>query len=156
VRRIETDNRMHPWEWLLVGERLIKADALDHSAAHDLVGCQDVGWDIAGATVEFDLSEEEASRLCTIVERESGFPVMAEILAFMRPCYLAFQMGAHVMAAWSLGDGPEAGRLRRAADRYSALLREHLGLQPSSEAPEGTTPTALQLNSQGNPSAAAT
>jgi hypothetical protein len=126
VRRIETDNRMHPWEWLLVGGRLIKTDALDHSAAHDLVGCQDVGWDIAGAAVEFDLSKEEAFRLCTIVERESGFPVMPEILAFMRPCYLAFQMGAHMMAAWSLGDGPEAVRLRRAADRYSALLQEHL------------------------------
>jgi hypothetical protein len=156
VRRIATDNRMHPWEWLLVGDHLIKTDALDHSAAHDLVGCQDVAWDIAGAAVEFSLSEEEASRLCTIVEGESGFPVMPEILAFLRPCYLAFQMGAHAMAAWSLGDGPEAGRLRRAADRYASLLREHLGLQPSSAASEGTTPTALQLNSQGNPSAAAT
>jgi len=131
VRRIDTDNRMQPWEWLLVGGHLIKTDALDHSAAHDLVGCQDVTWDIAGAIVEFSLSGEETSRLCRIVERESGFPVAPEILAFMRPCYLAFQMGAHTMAAWSLGDGPEAFRLRRAADRYSRLLQGLLNLEPA-------------------------
>jgi hypothetical protein len=139
VRRIDTDNRMHPWEWLLVGDQLIKTDALDHSAAHDLVGCQDVTWDIAGATVEFNLSGEEASRLCRIVERESGFPVAPEILAFMRPCYLAFQMGAHTMAAWSLGEGPEAFRLRRAADRYLRLLQGLLNLparQPAREQDE--------------------
>ena len=131
VRRIDTDNRMQPWEWLLVGGHLIKTDALDHSAAHDLVGCQDVTWDIAGAIVEFSLSGEETSRLCRIVERESGFPVAPEILAFMRPCYLAFQMGAHTMAAWSLGDGPEAFRLRRAADRYSRLMQGLLNLEPA-------------------------
>ncbi len=131
LRRIDTDNRMHPWEWLLVGGHLVKTDALDHSAAHDLVGCQDVTWDIAGATVEFSLSGDEASRLCRIVERESGFPVAPELLAFMGPCYLAFQMGAHTMAAWSLGDGPEAFRLRRAADQYLRLLQGLLNLEPA-------------------------
>ena len=50
LRRIETDNRLHAWEWLALPDgRLLKADALDHHAAHDLVGCQDVAWDIAGA-----------------------------------------------------------------------------------------------------------
>jgi hypothetical protein len=135
VRRIDTDNRMHPWEWLLVGGHLIKTDALDHSAAHDLVGCQDVTWDIASAMVEFDLSGDETSRLCTIVERESGFPVAPEILAFMLPCYLAFQMGAHTMAALSLGDGPESVRLRQSADRYRRLLQGLLNLESAQPPP---------------------
>jgi len=122
VRRVDTDNRMHAWEWLVSQERILKADALDHSEAHDLIGHQDIGWDIVGATVELGLNAEEAFRLCIVVEQESGYPVHPEILSFMRPCYLAFQMGAHIMAAQALGESRESDRLRRAADRYAILL----------------------------------
>jgi hypothetical protein len=124
IRRVCTDNRMHAWEWLVCDDRLIKTDALDHSAAHDLIGHQDIGWDIAGAIVELGLSEEEATRLCSIVERTSGHPVSRELLAFLLLCYCAFQMGAHLMAAAALGGGEEA-RLRKAGDRYGRLLRWH-------------------------------
>ncbi len=123
VRRICTDNRMHPWEWLVPGDRLIKTDALDHGAAHDLVGHQDITWDIAGAGIELELSQEQLSRLCGIVHEESGQPVCPELLAFMMPCYLAFQIGAHLMGAYALGEGREATRLRRAADRYGSRLK---------------------------------
>lgn len=126
VRRICTDNRMHSWEWLVSGDRLLKTDALDHSAAHDLVGHQDVSWDVAGAIVELDLSQAEATRLCQIVGQESGRSVDLSLLAFMLPCYLAFQLGAHLMAAGALGEGPEAARLRLAADRYGGLLNNYL------------------------------
>ena len=128
VRRVWTDNRMHAWEWLVSGDRLIKADALDHSQAHDLIGHQDIGWDIAGAIVELGLSEQEAARLCAVVAREGRHPVSPDLLAFLLPCYCAFQMGAHLMAAGTLGGGEEA-RLRGAADRYGRLLwrQETLG-----------------------------
>ncbi|MBB3017241.1 hypothetical protein FHR70_000281 [Microvirga lupini] len=133
VHRICTDNRLHDWEWLVSGSKLVKTDALDHSAAHDLVGHQDVSWDVAGAIVELDLSEEEASRLCQIVQQESGTPVDQALLAFMLPCYLAFQLGAHLMAAGALGEGPETTRLRQAASRYGGLLCDRLN---QSGAPE--------------------
>jgi hypothetical protein len=140
VHRICTDNRLHAWEWLVSGGRLIKTDALDHSAAHDLVGYQDVSWDVAGAIIELDLSDDEASRLCQIVREESGRPVDQALLAFVLPCYLAFQLGAHLMAAGALGEGPEATRLRRAADRYGRHLDDDLsrlnGLEPSQEQEE--------------------
>jgi hypothetical protein len=44
---------------------------------------------------------------------------------FYRPCYLAFQLGHHTLAASALeGVVPaEATRLRRAAERYATLLR---------------------------------
>jgi len=126
VRRVFTDNRMHAWEWLVHDTRLIKTDAVDHSAAHDLVGPQDISWDIAGAAVELDLSDQETSRLCGIVQRESGKAISPELLSFMRPCYLAFQLGAHTMAAHALGEGPEATRLHRAAERYACLLRDDI------------------------------
>jgi hypothetical protein len=133
VNRICTDNRLHVWEWLVSGGRLIKTDALDHSAAHDLVGHQDVSWDVAGAIVELDLSDNEASQLCQIVRQESDRPVDQALLAFMLPCYLAFQLGAHLMAAGALGEGPEANRLHRAADRYGGRLNNYLSRLGSPE-----------------------
>lgn len=124
MRRTDTDNRMHAWEWLVLDGRLLKTDALDHSSGHDLVGHQDIAWDIAGAIVELSLSSNETDRLCTIIEREGGHPVDPQILAFLYPCYLAFQMGASLMAAHALGEGPEADRLRRQARRYARPLKE--------------------------------
>ena len=123
VRRVWSDNRMMAWEWLVTREGLIKADALDHSAAHDLIGPQDIAWDIAGAMIELDLSTREAARLCAIVERKGGHPISLRLLAFLLPCYCAFQLGSHLMAAAALG-GDEEARLRRGADRYGRVLRQ--------------------------------
>lgn len=126
IRRVMTDNRMQPWEWLASGDRLIKVDALDHCAAHDLVGCQDIVWDIAGAAAEFSLSPRETEDLCALVREESGHPVSHAALAFMLPCYLAFQLGAHRMAAGALKGSEEEERLRIAAERYGHLLQSCL------------------------------
>lgn len=122
VRRVEIDGRLHAWEWL-VGARgvLIKADALDHHAAHDLVGCQDITWDLAGAAVELALPLADQHRLAQITGETSGRAIDPELLAFMRPCYLAFQLGRHALAATWCG-GSEAARLRAAAERYAAEL----------------------------------
>ena len=126
VNRVLTDNRMQPWEWLLTEDRVIKADALDHCAAHDLVGGQDITWDIAGAIVEFGLSDLDARRLCAIVQGESNRPVSLALLSFMLPCYLAFQLGAHTMAADALVGNEEEHRLRLAVRRYGGLLQSYL------------------------------
>ena len=57
VRPIRVDGRMHPWEWIVGRDgALVKTDALDHHQAHDLIGCQDAAWDLAGAAIEFDLN----------------------------------------------------------------------------------------------------
>jgi hypothetical protein len=126
VRRVFTDNHMQPWEWLVIGDRLIKTDALDHCATHDLVGCQDTAWDIAGAAVEFSLSAQDIDLLCIIVEEESGHPVSPALLSFLVPCYLAFQIGVHTMAAEALRGNEEETRLRLAVERYGLLLRSQL------------------------------
>ena len=125
VRRVETDNRLHAWEWLQCADgRLFKTDALDHHAAHDLVGCQDVAWDVAGATIELDLSEAEAQDLCAVIAHETGRAVDPGLLAVCLPCYLAFQTGYYALAADTLVGWPdEAARLRAASDRYAARLR---------------------------------
>lgn len=126
VRRVGTDNRMHAHEWLAAGDRLIKTDALDHNAGHDLVGCQDIAWDVAGAVSEFGLSPAETDALIARVEEASGHAVDKELLAFLLPCYLAFQLGACTMAVGTAA-AEEARRLEAEAGRYRSRLAAILG-----------------------------
>ncbi|GJE41155.1 hypothetical protein [Methylobacterium soli] len=124
---VEIDGRMQAWEFLVQpGGHLLKCDALDHHAAHDLVGCQDIAWDVAGAGVELALSEAAQARLAGIVGREAGRPVDPELLAFLTPCYLAFQLGAASLAADAAHDPAEALRLGRARARYAEQLERLL------------------------------
>src|SRR5690606_7238055 len=50
ARPCATDGRLHRWEWIALPDgRLYKTDAVDHALGHDLVGEQDIAWDLAGA-----------------------------------------------------------------------------------------------------------
>lgn len=128
VRPVVTDNRMQAWEWLdCLGGRLLKTDALDHHNAHDLVGCQDIGWDVVAAGIELDLSADERAALLRTVEDETGRPLDPDLLAFLTLCYLAFQMGSCALAAESLQGWPaESARLKAASERYAGVLAELL------------------------------
>ncbi|MGK9170148.1 hypothetical protein KXR53_27790 [Inquilinus limosus] len=127
IRRIETDNRLHRWEWLVDRTgTLLKTDALDHCAAHDLVGCQDLAWDVAGAAIEFDLAPDEEAELRARVQHEAGRPVDPELLCLLRPCYAAFQLGSWSMARNAEDDLDEAGRLDREVSRYARHLHGFL------------------------------
>jgi hypothetical protein len=128
VRPVEIDGRMHAWEWLVVLDgRLLKTDALDHHAAHDLVGCQDVAWDVVGAMVELGLTAAETADLHAVVERETGSALSPELLRLHELCYLAFQLGAQTLAAGALVGFPaEAERLKCRRDRYAAALKRAL------------------------------
>jgi hypothetical protein len=112
---------MHAWEWLVTPDgELVKTDAADHCAAHDLIGCQDAAWDVAGASIELGL---DANELASALARR-GSPIDPALSRFYEPCYLAFQLGSHSMAARSIESGApdEAARLRRAADTYARQL----------------------------------
>jgi len=125
-RRVAVDGRLHAHEWLVAPDgRLLKTDAVDHAQAHDLVGCQDVLWDVAGAGVEFDLDGEETAALAEAVVREGGTSGDSDLLAFLRLAYAAFQLGRHTLG--SLSAGPEErgrleGEVARYRDRLTALL----------------------------------
>lgn len=96
VRRVRSDNKMQPEEWLrLPNGRLLKMDALDHHQAHDLIGCQAAEWDLAGAIEEFELDAGEATRL---VEAAMLDPDL-ELLGFYRVAYAAFRLGQCDLAA---------------------------------------------------------
>lgn len=126
MQRVEIDGRLHPWEFILSrGGTLIKTDALDHCRSHDLIGCQDIAWDIAGARVEYSLSDAATAALYKAVEATTSRPVDAKLVHYYEPCYLAFQLGLWSMAERS-GDDREQIRLAAAARRYAAALLRFL------------------------------
>ncbi|MER9896847.1 hypothetical protein [Mesorhizobium sp. M0130] len=129
MQRVEIDGRLHPWEFILSRSgTLVKTDALDHCRSHDLIGCQDIAWDIAGARVEYSLSNAATAALCKAVEATTSRPVDADLVRYYEPCYLAFQLGLWSMAQRS-GDGREQIRLAAAARRYAAMLLRFLESQ---------------------------
>ena len=108
---VEIDGRLHAWEW----RGSIKTDA--HHVSHDLIGAQDIAWDVAGANVELGLDLDDLTR---------RVGADARCVAFLRPCYLAFQLGRASLAA-DASNPEEAVRLRHEVDRYGQLLeRDYL------------------------------
>lgn len=124
IRPVETDNRLHAWEWLEVGGRLLKTDAVDHHAGHDLVGCQDIAWDIAGAGAEFALNVDEFACLTRRI-RALGVAADPDLVSFMTLAYAAYQLGAWTMTADAVS-GAEAARVARTISRYRDALEAAL------------------------------
>jgi hypothetical protein len=124
LRPIQSDNKMHAWEWLeLADGRLLKTDALDHCQGHDWIGCQDVAWDVAGAQVELGFSPQERQLLLRALEEKGRVWLSPAKLDFYLLCYLGFQLGYFGMAAAAMAAFPdEAGRARREAERYHREL----------------------------------
>lgn len=110
LRPVHVDARLHPWEWREGPLGAVKLDGLDHSCGHDLIGAQDIAWDVAGASVEFGLSADEARGLATWA---SADPEHVRPLA---ACYAAFQAGL-----WSLAGAAGEPEIRR-RDVYRAAL----------------------------------
>ncbi|NEX92530.1 hypothetical protein [Caulobacter sp. 17J65-9] len=116
VRPVQVDARLHRWEWLVAPEgRRLKTDALDHAGGHDLVGAQDLAWDLAGAAVEFDLPEHEAGRLLALCGYDTGQG--RALYALLTTGYLAFQLGL-----WTLAGGADNGRPAALAAGYARRL----------------------------------
>jgi hypothetical protein len=122
ARMVHVDGRLHAWEWLVSPDGLLlKTDALDHSQAHDLVGAQDIAWDVAGAALEFDLLPEEVEVVCKGIEAVSGQRVDEQRLAACEIAYPAFQAG-YWRFAEQASSGLERDRIRAHATRYVDAL----------------------------------
>ncbi|HEV7784041.1 MAG TPA: hypothetical protein VGQ28_01825 [Thermoanaerobaculia bacterium] len=122
-----TDNKPHAWEWLVLPNgKILKADALDHHRTNDLVGPQDLAWDLAGTAVELSFDEGELDDLASEVARRSGTPPAERLqLDFYTLAYLAFQTGRHNLAAEALASSApeEAVKMHAAAEGYAERLR---------------------------------
>jgi hypothetical protein len=114
ILRTCTDNKLDKDEWLWsAGGRLIKCDALDHHQAHDLIGCQSLEWDVAGAIIEFALSPGETSLLIKAV----GLPLNDGLLQFYLLAYAAFRLGRAEL-------GGQADRARQYAGSLNHLVHQ--------------------------------
>ena len=124
------DGRMDRHEWLRLPDgRLLKCDSVDHHAAHDLIGCQDVAWDVAAAAVEFQLAPDEMRWLAAATGRAAGRLVDPELLTFLHLAYLAFRIGQASMSA-DMCSAPDRDRWQAQATRYAAELEVRLGREP--------------------------
>lgn len=114
---IEGDGRMLPQEWLYTSRGYIKTDALDHYDDHFFPGCQDVAWDIAGASVEWGFAPE------ALLDRYLRLQPDAKLysrIGFYVTAYRAYRWGYCTMAAESLGCTADGNRFRALLPRYSA------------------------------------
>jgi hypothetical protein len=127
LERCATDNRLQPYEWALQPDgRLMKTDALDHAFGHDLVGCQDIAWDLAGAAVEFELDKEERETLARRAEGVAGRRIDRQLVTLLEPCYIALELArTHFGVAISPGIG-DRNRLQAANHGYALKLQSYL------------------------------
>jgi hypothetical protein len=126
IVRLRTDNKLDRHEWLRARHgALLKSDALDHHQAHDLIGCQDLAWDVAAAIVEFELRSAEADELVAATEHWAGRPLDRDLIEFYLITYLAFRIGHARLGTNLVDNAREHRRLSANAGRYAARL-EHL------------------------------
>lgn len=124
---IAIDGKLDRCEWIAgVSGRLFKADALDHDAGHDLIGPQDMAWDLAGAAVEWELDAAGQARLLNAMSRLGAPPVDRGLLDFFLLCYAAFRLGAATLAAGIQADDRDRAinraRISALSQRLSRML----------------------------------
>ena len=123
VQRMRTDNKMDREEWLrLPNGRLLKCDALDHHQDHDLIGCQDPAWDVAGAIVEFDLDHAETAAMVAAAEVRIDW----RLLGFYRLAYAAFRLGRACLGTHMIEPDGSHARMNTAGERYARFINDLL------------------------------
>ena len=112
------DGRLHAWEWRRGADgRPIKLDGLDHCEAHDLIGAQDLAWDVAAAGVELGMDTERLRRIAAAQAQQALDPGR---VAFQSLAYLAFQIGWWTFAAQGCEGERDAARINPPAQPPAA------------------------------------
>ena len=124
VQPVAQDGRLQPHEWIVTPDgKLLKTDATEHHLSHDLVGPQDIAWDVAGLEAEWELDSHEMRMVEAVIARDAGRRFSPELLDVYRVAYRAFRMGQLWMGAENVGrSSSEGGRLESAAFRMRELL----------------------------------
>ena len=122
------DGHLASHEWLrTVDGRILKVDCAGHDTDHTVVGRQPVHWDIAGAIVEWKLTEAQVGVLLKAV-KAAGIEIEPSDLAFYRLAFAAFRLGQSALcASLSTEDPSERARLEAATWRYQNQLQYEVG-----------------------------
>jgi hypothetical protein len=124
------DGSMQPYEWILTsGGRMLKTDATSHGDNHFFPGPCGIEWDLAGATVEWDLGKDAIDYVLRGFERHRGGNLrnLRRSLERYRVAYTLFRAGFWKMAASTVRRTPEEPRVQSAylyyRSRCLTLLR---------------------------------
>jgi hypothetical protein len=122
ARACEVDARPGPWEWLVLADgRIVKTDGLDHASGHELAGCQDALWDVAGAQLALGLDDREANGLAEAA-RAAAPGADPSLLPFYRAAFAALEVGRWTYALGGEPPGPERARREAALDEARGWL----------------------------------
>lgn len=117
---VAIDGRMLPHEWILTAEGYQKTDAVDHHDDHFFPGCQDIAWDIAGASLEFGMDPAPLAEKYAALSGDRG---IGRRLPFYMRAYAAWHLGYATLAATATAGTPEAARFQQLAARYARAAR---------------------------------
>ena len=124
---VVTDSRMQPEEWIGTPDgEMLKVDAGTHGDDHFFPGPIDIAWDLAGAIVEWDLSEDAEQLLVAEYDRLSGDNPRKRLPAFVI-AYTVFRLAYCKMAQVAGQDSVETHRWQKAYKFYSKRLNREFG-----------------------------
>lgn len=126
-QRCYGDGRLAPHEWIRTPDGAIrKTDHWPHHRDHTWVGRQPIGWDLAGAEIEWELDGRRAQSLRHCVRHLTGYTCSATALALFKAGYCAFRAAAAHHSATMTSDPRLSGHLSRACEWYECRLRSAL------------------------------
>jgi hypothetical protein len=119
VPAVAIDGRMLTHEWIRTRHGLHKVDALDHHRDHFFPGLQSPAWDLAAASIEFEMPGPQQQAMIAAFEEVSGDGRARRLLPFYSLAYAAFRVGYATLAADTLDGNADGARFARDAERYS-------------------------------------
>jgi hypothetical protein len=126
---IVVDGRMQPHEWIRAASgHLLKTDAISHGDDHFFPGPTDIAWDLAGAAVEWELSQPALEFLLSRFRQFTGDDAAVRLPVFLL-AYTVFRLAWCEMALTSVRHPAEVQRLRSAAQKYRNRVRLQLRKQ---------------------------
>ena len=126
---VVADARMQPHEWVLTkAGQMLKTDSGSHGNDHFFPGPADIGWDLAGAIVEWKMPIAAQEFFINTYYGASGDDPRRRLPSYMS-AYAVFRYAYCTMAA-NASEGAEQVRLAKAAAVYAA----HLARSPQAAA----------------------
>jgi hypothetical protein len=126
-RVVDIDGRMFPHKWVKTASGYVKIDHLEHHADEFFHGPQNIAWDLAGFSVEFELSQKKRDILVQLYIQYSNDYSIIEVLPFFIIAYLSFRLGYVSLASQSLRGQADSLRFDTLIAKYKADLIKALG-----------------------------
>lgn len=121
-RPVLADGRMQPHEWLLTRDgQMLKADSGSHGDDHFFPGPVDIGWDLAGAIVEWQMNAAAMNSFLEIYRCATGDNAQKRIRDYIT-AYTVFRCAYCLMAANAMQSSEEGSRLECAVALYATKL----------------------------------